>query len=78
MYKTPTYSTWVAMKRRATGGGYWKYLDKQITMQESWKEFVNFYLDMGERPTELEYLLKDNKYAMMVVCALDRTPNDFQ
>lgn len=39
----------------------------------------------GQRPhsvtltsTELEYLLKDNKYAMMVVCALDRTPNDFQ
>lgn len=37
----------------------------------------------GQRPQsvtltapELKYLLHDNEYAMMVICALDRTPND--
>jgi len=35
---TPTYKTWIAMKKHATGH------------IESWDTFINFYNDMGERP----------------------------
>jgi len=50
MYKTSTYNTWICMHRRCRGEGYWKYSDKHITVCDSWKEFVNFLSDMGERP----------------------------
>lgn len=50
MYKTSTYNTWVCMHRRCRGDGHWKYSAKKITVCDSWKEFLPFYLDMGERP----------------------------
>lgn len=55
----------------------------KITFQINIGQSICGLQKSGQRPqsvtltsTELGYLIKDNKYGMMVVAALDRTPND--
>lgn len=55
MCATPTWNTWVSMNRRCYDPKYKSYGDygaKGVTVCEAWQEsFVNFFADMGERPT---------------------------
>ncbi len=50
MYGTPTYKSWSEMKSRCdhpqrSTGHY-----ENVTYCERWKDFANFFADMGERP----------------------------
>jgi len=45
---TPTYSSWVSMRRRCRGRRGYK--DRGITICNSWSVFENFVRDMGIRP----------------------------
>lgn len=50
---TPTYRSWLSMKKRCTDPkweGYYRYGGRGITFHESWNNFVNFFKDMGIRP----------------------------
>ena len=47
------YQSWDSMVRRCTNKNhkdYPQYGDKDITFQESWKDYSAFYADMGEAP----------------------------
>lgn len=51
MYGTPTYKSWAEMKSRCdhperSSGNY-----EGITYCDRWKNFANFFEDMGKRPT---------------------------
>lgn len=52
---SPTYQTWVDMRRRCRPGSrkakYWG--DRGITVCERWSKFENFLADMGEKPPGL-------------------------
>lgn len=51
--KTPTYSTWNAMRTRCENpchASFKNYGAKGIEVCERWKTFTNFLEDMGERP----------------------------
>lgn len=51
--KTPEYSVWAGMLARCTNTktqSYKNYGGRNITVSEEWKQFDNFYNDMGERP----------------------------
>lgn len=51
--RSPTYSSWAAMKQRCLNvncSGYKDYGAKGITVCERWLTFANFLEDMGERP----------------------------
>lgn len=48
MYGTPTYKSWAEMKYRC-GNPRKKYYT-HISYCEEWKDFRNFFADMGERP----------------------------
>jgi hypothetical protein len=53
---TPTYQAWANMLQRCTNpmaAGYQNYGGRGITVCARWFDFVNFYLDMGERPEGL-------------------------
>lgn len=53
MTKTPTYVSWLAMRRRcddSKNASYKSYGAKGIKYCESWASFDKFLLDMGERP----------------------------
>jgi hypothetical protein len=53
LMNTPTYKSWVKMKRRCTSPNahnYKSYGGRGITFCERWKSFINFANDMGERP----------------------------
>lgn len=53
--KTPTYTSWMAMKQRCDNpkaSGYKDYGGRGITYDPRWKEFKNFLEDMGERPKD--------------------------
>lgn len=45
---SPTYSTWRAMLQRCRYDI--RYIDQGITVGTRWEMFVNFLVDMGERP----------------------------
>ncbi len=52
--KTPTYVSWVSMIRRCynpNDGEYKRYGERGIRVCERWRTFINFYADMGERPS---------------------------
>lgn len=51
--KSPTYTTWVCMKRRCADPSfkdYDRYGGSGIRFCERWADFQNFLNDMGERP----------------------------
>lgn len=53
MTKTPTYSSWQAMKERCRNPkspGFENYGGRGITYDPRWEQFENFFADMGERP----------------------------
>ena len=51
MYKTKTYLTWVCMHRRLRDKRWHCHANySHLSVDPSWKEFINFYNDMGERP----------------------------
>ena len=52
-YNTPTYHSWVAMKKRCMNPGHigWEYYGgRGVTVCDRWLSFENFLADMGERP----------------------------
>lgn len=54
MSKLPEYKGWQAMKRRCDNPAdqkYARYGGRGITVCERWQRFVNFYADMGPRPS---------------------------
>lgn len=56
MHRTPTYRSWEHMIQRCTNPKNKKwphYGGRGITVCESWRDFRNFYADMGERPKGL-------------------------
>lgn len=64
---SPTYLTWVNMKRRCFNeefASYPYYGGRGITIQDDWHDFVNFLRDMGERPegTTLDRIDPDGDY----------------
>jgi hypothetical protein len=51
--KTPTYSCWLAMKKRCYNNksqDYYLYGGRGIRVCDRWMTFENFYADMGDRP----------------------------
>lgn len=50
---TPTYRTWMGMRRRCRDPKHVRYADyggRGISVCERWESFSNFLEDMGERP----------------------------
>lgn len=55
MYNTPIYGVWEGIKQRCLNPKckvYIHYGGRGITLCDEWKDFVNFYKDMGERPSD--------------------------
>src|SRR5262245_36101478 len=53
-YGTPTYSSWIEMRRRCRANGRDNsryYSERNITVSAEWSDFGTFLADMGERPT---------------------------
>lgn len=50
MYGTPTYKSWAEMKSRCDHPSNSTGHYKNITYCDRWKNFKNFFQDMGERP----------------------------
>lgn len=53
MYKTAAYQSWSCMLERCrseNSPNYKRYGGRGITISEEWKQFKNFYSDMGDRP----------------------------
>jgi len=53
---SPTYTSWVEMRRRCLNPGHKRYADyggRGITICARWSEFANFLEDMGARPEGL-------------------------
>ena len=49
----PIYRIWLAMNERCRNKNainYYSYGGRGITVCEDWKQFENFYRDMGDRP----------------------------
>lgn len=56
MKGTPTYTAWMAMKRRCNlryKEDYPRYAGRGIMVCSRWEKFENFYADMGKRPSKL-------------------------
>ena len=61
---TGTYLSWYSMKQRCINPNhkyYHNYGDKGITVCKRWMEFLNFLIDMGERPFKYTLERRDNK-----------------
>ncbi len=64
MCGTTTYHIWENMISRTTNPNNKQYNDyggRGITVCEEWKDFVNFFSDMGERPGNLTLERIDNE-----------------
>lgn len=64
---TPTYNTWVALRRRCTEEAhhhYPEYGGRGINYDTRWDDFENFLADMGPRPegTTLDRMDPDGNY----------------
>ena len=58
-----TYTAWANMLQRCTNEykeDYKNYGGRGITVCEAWKDFRNFFVDMGESPVGLTLERKDN------------------
>ena len=68
-YHTPEYKVWASMKNRCNDDTHWasrNYSDRGISVCERWKEFENFYEDMGDRPGDnyqLDRINNDKGYS---------------
>lgn len=51
MYGTPTYKSWSEMKARCKNPSHGRGNYLGITYCERWESFVNFFADMGVRPS---------------------------
>lgn len=54
MHDTPEYSVWEGIKQRCLNPkncNYQKYGGRGISVCDRWLEFVNFFSDMGKKPT---------------------------
>jgi hypothetical protein len=63
MSKTPEYVIWVGMSERCrnpNGEGFQRYGGRGITVCERWRSFEAFYLDMGNRPSQLHSIERIN------------------
>lgn len=63
MYGTPVYNTWCSMIARCNPNNKKDapyYSDRGITVCDRWKNFVNFYADMGDRPDGMTIERMDN------------------
>lgn len=61
--KTREYQSWADMKTRCTNKNhksYPYYGGRGITFQDSWKDFINFYQDMGSCPPSFTIERIDN------------------
>ena len=61
--RTRIHQNWIAMKQRCENPNYkqWKdYGGRGITVCERWRDFVNFYADMGDCPPGLTIERIDN------------------
>ena len=68
MFGTKTYNSWWAMTQRCgyeQSIEYPRYGARGIRVCERWREFVNFYADMGERPSgmTLDRINPDGDYS---------------
>ncbi len=65
---TPVYRAWQNMKTRTTNPNcpqYADYMGRGIKLDRRWRNFVEFYRDMGDPPTEhhtLERIDNDGPY----------------
>lgn len=60
---TPVYHIWASMKQRCTNPNdksYYLYGARGITICNKWKQFENFFNDMGERPTSKHQIERIN------------------
>lgn len=67
MHGSPTYSSWMSMRRRCTypfTNGYENYGGRGIRVCEAWESFERFLADMGERPagTTIDRIDNDGNY----------------
>ena len=63
MAYTRTYKVWKSMVQRCTNSKdtrYHRYGGRGITVCDDWKDFRNFYRDMGDAPDGLEIDRIDN------------------
>lgn len=63
MRRNRVYTTWVGMRQRCgnpNAHAYENYGGRGITVCERWRNFQNFYADMGERPPGLTLDRIDN------------------
>lgn len=67
MSKTPTYSTWMSMKRRCLDSrspNFANYGGRGILICDGWRDFENFFSEMGVRPkgTTLDRIDNEGNY----------------
>jgi hypothetical protein len=68
MTKTPEWDIWSAMRGRCNNPGDKRFADyggRGIKVDDSWRDFSNFYRDMGPRPTpdhSLDRINNDGNY----------------
>lgn len=63
MSNTPEYQIWVGMKRRCFDvkkDNYSKYGGRGIAVCDRWMSFINFYADMGPRPSNKHSIERQN------------------
>ncbi len=46
----PEYRIWASMKNRCGNNDHWSDTYKELIVCDRWKDFQNFYDDMGDRP----------------------------
>ena len=65
--KTPTYSTWKALRKRCNNPNskdYPRYGGRGITICKRWEKFENFLVDLGEKPkgTSIDRINNNGNY----------------